>query len=266
MNKTECLYIILFLSLIPSGCLSESRKGKQVYCRVEKLIIAERYNRYIHMQYNDYGISSIRENIEKSDIFRNHSFTYTNGIMDRIDIVPAGTTMVFFYDDKSRLRRIGGQKNALPSVFYYNRKGHIVTQKIFFNKRPYQIMRYKYKKNLPVLCEVYDANEKLQMTHFFAYDNKNNPFRALGPMINLMEALYGYPPGNAPNNITSVKTLFYDSLEKVIKQTTQYYSYHYNPYNYPERINNKIQLFYECIDNQHRLVHKHYHFDDYVDE
>ncbi|MBC7920802.1 MAG: hypothetical protein H7Z75_06880 [Ferruginibacter sp.] len=138
-------------------------------------------------------------------------FTYnTQGRPDSVRLTPGKSYLKHVYAPDGRLQRIEAGGSYLPRRFTYNDQGRISRQEAWLNNQVFASMEYDYdQSDNPVTVKVLDKAGKPEYTVALKYDDKPNPARHTSALHNPLELLYGYPVGNAKNNLVEAVTTYH---------------------------------------------------------
>ncbi len=111
----------------------------------------------------------------------------------------------YVYDDDNKILSINGEKGLNTRKFEYNEKGQIIKQVTLIGDKANLVHSYEYDDdNQPVKVSIYDKFDELIEENVIQYDNKINPFKNKGAVINNTEMLLGFPVGNHDHNIVEI--------------------------------------------------------------
>ena len=138
-------------------------------------------------------------------------FTYDpQGRLDSVRSLPGESFFRYVYAPDGKLQEINAGGSYMPRQFSYNDKGQIVKQQTLFNNKVYTTMEYQYNKaGLPVEVKVSDRDGQAEYSVKFSYDDKLNPALHTSAIFNVFEMFYGYPVGNAANNVVEAVTTWH---------------------------------------------------------
>jgi uncharacterized protein RhaS with RHS repeats len=170
-------------------------------------------------------------------------FTYDlHGRLDSVRLTPGASFFKYIYAPDGKLQEINAGGSFMPRHFSYNDKGQIVKQQTMFNNKVYTSMEYKYDgANRPVAVKVLDKDGQAEYTVQFKYDDKPNPALHTSAMSNVLEMFYGYPVGNAANNVVEAVTTYHKKTAYTINgkhmdagmENKVVHNYTYNEDGYP---------------------------------
>ncbi len=252
INSIKNLFIKIFILtffLLFFSCNS-SNKHEPKY-RLTNIVFSEgkTNRRNINLQYNHAGLLEYVEILTENASLKRELFFHYNA-EKRVESIKSITgpnydLQTFTYDRKGRLIKTDNNTHTMPRHFFYNYRGLIAEQVVYFNKRPFQYYKYNYDlSGKPIKCDVLDNNKILTQQILFTYDGRSNPLIGFSSEINHSELFYGYPIGNYKENLKRVIVTNFTS-EKEIMDTIQY-NYEYNMLNYPCSINDNTFFEYCC--------------------
>jgi hypothetical protein len=128
----------------------------------------------------------------------------------RIQAFLSGTMIAaYVYDDDNKLLSINGEKGLNSRKFEYNEKGQLIKQVTMFGDKINMVHTYEYDAdNQPTKVLIYDKYDELIEENAIRYDDKINPFKNKGAVINNTELLLGFPVGNHDHNVVEIKRTY----------------------------------------------------------
>lgn len=168
----------------------------------------------------------------------------------------------YVYDDNNKILSINGEKGLTTRRFEYNKKGQLVKQITIFGDEVNIIHVYAYDSyNQPIKVLIYDKYNELIEENVLRYDDKINPFKNKGAVINNTELLLGFPVGNHDHNIVEITRTYMKNttykirgaLRKQGERQVERNYYQYDERGYPLQISRMkngekaiMTLTYDC--------------------
>ena len=168
----------------------------------------------------------------------------------------------YVYDDNNKIIAINGEKGLDTRTFEYNGKGQIVKQITMVGNERSLVHAYEYdSQGQPTKVLIYDKFDELIEENRIRYDNKINPFKNKGIVINNTEMLLGYPVGNHDHNIVKIQRTYmtnttykvHGAFRKKGERQVNRNHYKYNKEGYPTQVGRTkmgktrvMTLTYDC--------------------
>jgi len=189
MNK---LYILILSTLVLASCGPKVSKN----CQLEKILSEN--GKEIVFSYTDGRLSGMTIKIKGREQEVTYSYTEDGKISE---LSTDRGSIKYIYNDKGVLTKTESKILHSSSFDYAN--GQITGQKMGA-----KYFEYAYKDGNPNKVLIKDSNGDLLEQVDITYDKNPNAMSDIGPMGNFHELMYGYPVGNAKNNIVSVTTTY----------------------------------------------------------
>jgi YD repeat-containing protein len=187
-------YIIFLLVSLSILCCEA---GNSKSCKLIKMVIGP--GQEFNFSYEGNQISGM--SIKIGDRERKVSYAYReDGKL--LALSTERGKVEYVYDEKGLLTNITSEI-IHSSSFDYDSNGKITGLKMgakYFD--------YTYTNGNPTKVLIKDTKGDVLEEVNIGYDKKPNVLSGVGPLGNAYELMYGYPVGNAENNIVSIKTIY----------------------------------------------------------
>lgn len=212
---------------------------------VQSIILhREKELRYFQFHSQDKKVREIEISTNRSTYKRRVKYHYLeDGRLKSITHHPIGNPIKFQYKN-NKLKEISYYDNSQTREFFYNKKGHVIEEKIHFNNKLFLVIKYSYtNKNISEVIHE-DPLGNILIQYQLTFSPLVNIFKDLGPDLNLTENILGYMIGNHPFLIQEIKEI---KNPKTNEFKIKDFLFTYNRYNYPLTIDNEWEITYHPI-------------------
>ncbi|MBL4861915.1 MAG: hypothetical protein JKY09_02715 [Crocinitomicaceae bacterium] len=202
--------------------------------------------RVMFFEYKKGKLSTVKTDIEGKE---SQTMVYNFNKSGNLQSFLSGSTIAnYVYNGKDQLISIDEERGLSTRTFEYNDEGQISRQVTVFGGKPYTTHIYEYDADgQPIKVTILDKSYEETEVNEITYDDKSNPFKNKGGMVNSMELVLGYPVGNQDHNVITIKKTY---KKKTAYQVNGKYmnpgdvvvnqiSYEYNENGYPTSMHRK---------------------------